>query len=781
MKFLSTVVLAFAWLAQHAALAADAEWISHPDAAAKTSTVLHLRKSLALPAKPQALWVDVSADNRFTLYVNGHRAGNGPATSDLGHWRYKRLDIAPYLRQGSNDIAAVVWNFVTPSGPLSQISAKTGFYFRAHDASLAALNSGPDWQVRIDRGHRSASGLAQLAKQLKNVYYVAGAPETIDAAQADWGWETGPLKAADWKAAVPAVAAASPPPWRLSPDPLPAMRYQEVEPGQVVRTDLDAARRFPRKAVVIPAQSRVKILIARPAMVAAYPSLTVSGGANATIRMTYSEALYDAADKKGLRDEVGDRRAKGLYDTFIADGERRRFAPLHWRVWRFLELDVDTRDAPLTLEALGVHETGYPFAQLAAFKSDDAALNRIWDIGWRTAKIDAHETYMDSAYWEQLQYVGDARLQALISYAVSGDERLAVNAIDAVGWSNIDGLTDGAYPSRRPNVIAPFALLWIAMIDDYYQRNPNPAVVVRNLPRARQVLDWYARYLRPTRLLGKNPTWNFVDWVGQSATQRDVFPSFDEQGTSCLTTLFYLGALQQMARLELALGDKALAAANADKAGAIKAALQAACWSAERGLFADDPSLTKFSQHTNSLAILYDVSQRQDAQAILSRITTGKGIDAPEGITPTSYYFSWYLAQAHAHAGQADAYLALLSTWRDLLALNYTTWPEERGETRSDTHAWSAHPTADLLGIVAGVQPGAPGYASVLIAPSLGRLSTLDATVATPSGPVRVRYRLSARALKARIDKPDGLPAVFRWRGRDYPLTKPRVNLVLPP
>jgi len=27
-------------------------------------------------------------------------------------------------------------------------------------------------------------------------------------------------------------------------------------------------------------------------------------------------------------------------------------------------------------------------------------------------------------------------------------------------------------------------------------------------------------------------------------------------------------------------------------------------------------------------------------------------------------------------------------------------------ETRSATHAWSAHPTADLLGIVAGIQPG---------------------------------------------------------------------------
>jgi len=59
-----------------------------------------------------------------------------------------------------------------------------------------------------------------------------------------------------------------------------------------------------------------------------------------------------------------------------------------------------------------------------------------------------------------------------------------------------------------------------------------------------------------------------------------------------------------------------------------------------------------------------------------------------------------------------------------LLKLHYTTWPESRGDTRSDTHAWSAHPTADLLGVIAGIRPGAPGYARVRIAPVLGDLTS---------------------------------------------------------
>ncbi|NVM77536.1 hypothetical protein FHW83_003354 [Duganella sp. SG902] len=764
----------------HGARAAEAVWITHPDLQAKVATVLHLRNSVDLAGVPETLWIDVSADPRFILYVNGRRAAAGPATSDLKHWRYKRVDIAPFLRQGHNDVGVVVWNLVHSSGPLAQVGAQTAFYLRAEDSAFEMLNSGPQWQGRIDAGHTSIAAVKQLWRHLKDAFYAASNPEVITAADADWGWETGPLAPAGWKDSVPVIEANATVPWTLTPDPLPSMRYEEVEPGHVVRTDMSATTVFPAQPVTIPANSHVKILLARPAMVAAYPSLTVSGGADAKIKLLYAEALYDAQGRKADRAEVGTRVPRGIYDTFIADGERRKFESLDWRVWRFLELEVETQGAPLTLEKLTVFETGYPFRQVAKFVSDDVQLNRIWNIGWRTATIDAHETYMDSAYWERLQYVGDTRLQALISYAVTGDDRLAVNAIDAIGWSNVDGLTEGAYPSRTSNLIAPFSLIWIGMLDDYYRYNPNPAVVTRNLPRARQVLKWYAKYLRPSHILGKTPTWNFVDWVGQSGQDRDVFPSYDQQGESCLTTLFYLGALQQMARLESALGDRNLGAADADKARAISAAVRARCWSAERGLFADDPSLTKFSQHSNSLAILYGVTHGLEARQILSRITRNTGIDAPEGITQTSYYFSWYLAQAFAHAGQADRYLALLSTWRDLLKLNYTTWPEERGNTRSDSHAWSAHPTADLLGFVAGIRPDAPGYARILIAPHLGSLTALDVTAATPSGPVRVRYGVSKRSVSTTIWKPAGLRGVFRWKGKDYPLTKTRTTFRLP-
>ncbi len=754
-------------------------WISHPAAAGKGGpVVLHFRRTVDFAGVPSALPVTVTADNRFILFVNGNRVATGPSTGTLAHWRTESLDLAPYLQRGTNVIAATVWDFVrkapqAPAGlpaasalppqvaPISQQSAGLGF--RLAGAGVSTAEAG--WRVKIDDGHTAVNGRAQVPR---GRYYVASAPEVIDAAKVDWDW-TGTVEGSGWVDAVPAPQAAA---RHLIADKLPQQSFALVPPGQVVRSDLAGADAFPTRAVTVPANTRAHILLRREAMVSAYPELTVSGGTGATIKLTYGEALYDAQLKKADRDLVEDRQALGISDSFIADGMRRSFMPLWWRTWRYAELDIQTGAAPLTLESLRVYETGYPFRRLAHFTSSDAELNRIWEVGWRTALVDAHETYMDSAYWEQLQYTGDTRLQMLISYAVGGDPRLAEQAIDAFAESEADnGLEQGAYPSRSDNVIATFSLLWVGMLSDWSMQQPDRAVILRHLPRMRTILKWFEPWKGPTGLLGKNPQWNFVDWAGPPGNNRDTFPAYGKDGGSCLMTVTWLGALRQGAALEAAFGDRPEAAADSAEADAARDAIRAQCWDPVRGLFADTADKAPLSQHMNALAVLYDVATPEQAPAILDRITVpGQGIDAPPELYTSTYYFAWYLIRAFEHAGRADRYPALLQTWRDLLKLHYTTWPESRGETRSDTHAWSAHPTADLLGIVAGIQPAAPGFARLRVAPVLGDLTSLDAAAATPRGLVSVRCKVEGNRLIADIDRPGNLPGDFIWRGKTYPL-----------
>ncbi len=752
-------------------------WITHP-AADSTPVVLHFRREVEFGKKPKSLPVQVTADNRFVLFVNGARVASGPTTGTVASWRYSTIDLAPHLRRGPNVIAAVVWNF-GEAAPMAQQIVATGFRLLGEGIGTDA----PGWRVAIDEGHTATKGSVQIPWQ----YYVASAPETIDANKADWNWagEVEPephwlvaQTRANWRDAEPAPAAAA---RTLVADKLPPQLFRPAAPGVVARGDPAGASAFPAKPVTVPPRTHAKLLIARDAMISAYPELDVAGGEGARIEVLYAEALYDAQRQKGDRAEIGDREPLGIHDTFIADGTARTFAPLWWRTWRYLEIEVTTAEEPLTLVALRVNETGYPFSQVARFSSNDPELDRIWNIGWRTLRVDAHDTFMDSSFWEQLQYTGDTRLEMLITYAVSGDPRLAEQAIDTFAESYADGgLVHGRYPSREPNIIATFSFAWVGMLSDWAIEQPDPAVIRRHLPRMREVLAWFEPLRGPHGLLGKNPQWNFIDWAGQEWDDRDRFPSWGADNGSCLTTAMWVGALRQGAALETAHGEPARAAgmsANADRA---RAAIRERCWDADRQLFADDGEREVFSQHMNVFAVLYDIATKDEAPGILTRITVpGRGIDAPEGMYASTYYFAWYLVRAFEHAGQAEKYHELLQTWRDLLKLNYTTWPESRGQTRSDTHAWSAHPTADLLGIVAGIRPAAPGYSRLRIAPHLGRLTSLDATAATPHGPVSVSYRVKGDRLIATIDRPAALPGEFVWRGVIHSLGQKRTRLEL--
>jgi hypothetical protein len=776
-----------AWLiGVGATLHAEPVWITHPEAGAGQSpVVLHFRRSIDLTQMPASFPIEVSADNRFVLYVNGARVAAGPARG-----------ILPI--GGMN---ASIWPL---SGQRPQCDHRRGLERRHAGRRYSSqdqpagtgqranrllapwarrsrtIDSGAGWRVAKAIDRQFTPGFLALKDQLGQVFYAAGSQETVDGAATDKAWQAALESGSKWTNAVPALATSETSPWTLVEDKLPQMLFSNAEAGHVVRSDLPGATNFPKSSTTVPAHSEVHILLDRGTMISAYPALALSGGKGAQVTLRYAEALYDADKKKGDRNEVGNRQVLGLADRYLADGTAgQSFAPLWWRTWRYLDIAVKTTDAPLTLDSLSLRETGYPFEKRGSFVSDDPALDAIWKIGWRTTRIDAHETFMDSSYWEQLQYTGDTRLMARIAYAVSGDARLPVQAIDAFGNSQYaDGTTESAYPNVMRNIIPPFSLLWVGMMHDYWMEQPDTEVLRRNLPKTRKVFAWYAKYIAANGLLTRNPEWNFVDWVGEPTMAREAFPSFDKaSGTSCMTSLVYLGALGQAADLERALGDGAVATDYERRSSALRKAINGQCWDAQRRLYADDPSKTVFSQHTNSLAVLYDVAPRSDMKDILTRTIRPEGIEAPDGILESSYYFAWYLVRAVEHAGWADHYPAMLTTWRGLMGQHFTTWPERRGNTRSDTHAWSAHPTADLLGIVAGIQTASPGYGSVRVEPHPGALHQFKANAATPHGIVSVVMETQGDRRIFDITLPDDLPGSFAWHGTSQKLHSGR-NLV---
>jgi hypothetical protein len=664
------------------------------------------------------------------------------------------------------------------------MSDRTAFLVQGDTAQETAADTNNTWSVAQEPG----ISVVPRANDGRNDYMAASPGERLDTAKYGWDWQQPGDTSLRWVAARTAMRedyssdagqAASKHdvadiPWRLMPDPLPQMTYTEESPGAIVRAGLTdaAASGFPQGALTVPPHTATQVLLDRKTLTTAYPSLTFSGGHGSRIVLTYAEALYDAQLKKGNRNDVTGRHAIGFHDIVVPDGDGpHTFEPLWWRTWRYVQIDIQTGDEALTLNHLDAHESTYPFEQRAEFDSGDPDLQRIWEIGWRTARLDAHETYMDTPYYEQLQYIGDTRIQALISYAVTGDDRLARQAISAFANSRIpEGLTQSRYPSSVEQIIPPFSLYWIGMLDDLYWYRSDSEIIRANLQGTRDVLAWFFDYLQPDGLLREPPYWNFVDWVPGGRK----IPTYDAHGESCVLSLELVGALQDASELERALGDPAIAASYDRHVQTMRGGIYERCWSRERRLLADTPDRTVFSEHANILGALYDVIPKADQRDILLRI-----VNDQEHLTPASYYFRFYLARALVHAGLGNLYLSSLGPWRELLAMGFSTWPEMPGDSRSDSHAWSAHPTYDLLTIVGGIHPGSPGFRTVRIAPELGDLKKLTVRYPHPLGEIVAQYEREGELLKVGIILPAGLGGSFEWHGANHPLQAGKTTLLL--
>jgi alpha-L-rhamnosidase len=745
------------------------QWISHPEGPQRDYGVFHFRKTFNIAAVPKSFLIHVSADNRYRLFVNGKAVAAGPARGDLYNWYYETIDIAPYLKTGGNVIAAKVWNMGIHA-PVAQVSNQTALVVQGDTRAEYVVNTDKSWKVYRDKAYTPCS--TDNGPRLR-AYMVIGPGDRVEGSLYPWGWEALDYNDNNW---AQAGSVSSPAPfgkgtdnlWTLVPRNIPQMEETKQRIVNVSRIEgMANAGSFlsGKTSLTIPANKKVSILLDQTFNTIAYPELVLSKGKAASVKMTYAEALVDENGQKQNRGQVEKMHILGNYDIFIADGgEKRLFRPLWMRTYRYVQLDIVTKDQPLVIEDLYGMYTGYPFKENAKFSSSDPTLKKLWDVGWRTARLCAGETYYDCPYYEQLQYEADTRIQALISLYVSGDDRLARKAMLDFYHSMVpEGLTQGRYPSNRLQVIPPFSLWWVSMVYDYSMHRDDKAFSAQFLTGISSVLTWYEKHLDPEKgILGPMPWWNFVDYT-------DVFengvPDGAENGNSAVITLQYVYTLQQAAKIFEYHGKTQQAAVYRDLASKIGKRTYELCYDKSKGLMANTPEMAAYSQHASIMGVLTDAVPKAAQQDLMKRVIS----DTTLG--PATFYYRFYLNQALKAANMADLYYSQLTPWRDMLKKGLTTFAEKPEPARSDCHAWSASPNYDFLATICGIMPGEAGFSSVLIKPALGELTYANGTIPHPLGTIQVELKRSGkRGLSAKISLPGTLKGVLVWNGKNVPL-----------
>ena len=764
----------------------SAYWIAVPGSPATAYGVYHFRKTITLANSPATFVVHVSADNRYKLFVNGQLVSLGPARSDVQHWHFETVDLSPFLHQGANTLAAVVWNFGDYS-PLAQHSFRTGFLLQGNGLTERVADTNRSWVCLLNKAY------TPLPTDL-HTFFAVGPGDRIDGSQYPWDWETPNFADGQWPKAAELKRATMWNPnigfdtWTLTPRPIPPMEMKPERIGVVRQAEgIAVPGGFPQQAVPlpIPAHTKAKLLLDQTYLTTAYPTLTISGGRAARITLAYAESLFlprrggqTAPVAKANRDSVAGKVFWGYTDAFIADGgQQRTLTPLWWRTYRYLELTVETQEEPLVINDLYGVFTAYPLPKQSTFEAPDVpGLTTILDIGWRTARLCANETYMDCPYYEQLQYAGDVRIQALVSLYNSPDDRLVRNAITQLRQSlSASGLTMSRYPSREAQYIPTFSLWWISMLHDYWMYRGDAEFVRSFLPVTRLVLNYFAEKQHPDGSLNRFPDWPFTDWTKNPGWQiwGSVAP-FTENGNSAPLDLQLLLAYQMAGALESQLGMSDYAKLYADQCARLTQTIRRLYWDESRQLFADTPQKRHFSQHANLLAVLTNVVTGDSARQLMERILPDQTLTQP------SIFYRYYLHRAVAQTGLGDRYVDLLGLWREQMKLGLTTWAESHEPSRSDCHAWGASPNIEFYRIVLGIDSDAPGFGKVLMAPHLGSLRRVSGSMPHPKGMISVRYALDeSGTLQAQISLPDGVTGTFRWKGQTRPLTGGNQSLTL--
>jgi hypothetical protein len=698
--------------------------------------------------------------------------------------------LAPYLRDGLNAICAEV--ALQPAVGADFSMGHGGFLLEAeaicHGGARLRIATGEGWKAVLDEGHLS--------------------PDAYDARKGrgdDWqrpGYDDGPWPPA--QALDGALAAL----WPLQPSRIPGLMTAAVRPERAIVPFAEFKRRILNaKALLQPASAGAAATVATAAAApATAATATAVATATATATTTAAAVIVTAATAATATTAATaaavvtagspvtfwlrfGREVAG-YASFTLEGSanaqmwldfeeiagkshsrfaytlregRQSFQAMGLKGFQYLRVTLAGLSAPVKLLDVHCVFSSYPVAYEGLFRCSNKTLNRIWDACRWTAQLCMQDYFLDSpVHQEPSACPGDYMIESLINYYAFGDAHLPRQDILKV-MRNIRQGKGAIFHTS-------YSLLWVQMLMDYRLYTGDDSLVREAADTVFMLLERFEGYRGEEGLVSLAPNYMFMDWVEAAGANLHHPPR--SMGMGYMTAFYYKALLNGAQAAEL-VGREELARTYRGRAEAAREAFNRLLWSDEKGLYRDglaldppvapsqwlpgDPEGETYSQHTNSLAVLYGLAPAGRQQALMERVLRDGALIRCQP------YFMHFLLEATAHSGLFGACgLDQILRWQGLLEEHASSLKEIWGDGGFDcdySHAWSGTPGYQLPSKVLGVAPEAPGFARIAIRPMLGALQWASGRVPTPLGIVAVAWRRRQDALELRVEIPQGATA----------------------
>ncbi|RVT97343.1 hypothetical protein EOD41_18770 [Mucilaginibacter limnophilus] len=705
-----------------------ANWIWDSGEENPRNYYLLVRKSFDLDEVPVSSITYISAYAYADVYINGKLFERCPINSDPEYQNYDKFDIVSYLQKGKNTITAVVHNFGV--GLHSQINARGGFFFQGtlvYPHKTVNLLSDSSWKVTHAKAWNT-----QTAFRDTNAHLI-GFIEEFDARLWRTDWQNINFDDTTWENAkmigVPPVA-----PWN---------HITVIERPRLSRKVIKPVKQW---------KSGNKMVYDFGVEIVGYPQFTIN------------------AHKAGIRFEIGTgerldsagapllRVSSDHSEKYITTTGLQSWRPYTWSGFRYFSIETDKA---IDIQNVSAEFACYNYEMESAFACSDTLLNRFWEIGRHTMRINSIDTYQDP-WREHTQYIaGDSRyMQIFGNYAFGKSSRLlsAYNLLS--GAQSQRWRTDGAVRSRYPTdyflqagssaYLADYQLEWVLMMYEYFLYYGKDELIADLYPNLKMAMKYYQPFLDPaTGLLANLPGWIVLDWPSTYPIEQKKIIT----GTNCL----YYGALNAAASIADDFGhDPQQAKQWREEAARVRENINKWLWSVKDRAYLDSYDGTKVQQQSQVYALEYGVANADKKARMVDLIAkSGKASEQSFAYRVLKAMFAtgnegWALDYMRKNWGAQTKLTSFNGAWHE-------GWDLSWGAT---SHAWSSGPTALLSEKILGLEPTGYGWKTFNVKPIIADLKWAKGKVATVSGDINVEWTKTTRNLfTLKLNVPKGTTA----------------------
>ena len=744
----------------------DAQWIWSHDFD-KRDYRMHFRRVFELESLPEELEIKITADSRYTLWINGEYVNNGPARGFQRHWPFDRIDISPYLNVRKNVIAVMAYQYGTSNYSYSY-EHSSGFLLSASVGDLN-LSTGANWKIREAPGY--INDVARASKQYSF-------QEFFDCRIGDDNWLSVDYDDSAWDDNVLCRAVGAMPWHGFEKRNIPLLTKNIFIAKKIIaRTKHEVAENWQKlqnigvlykneKCDWQKVDDNAENISFSPAVTGQLIDFSqeLVGILNFEIDNAEDGEILDFMVCESLSGHIPDLPGvdRPVVTSFggriiLKKGVNKHELTLPWG-FRYLLLFC--RGASSINVKTFVRQTIYPLEVTGTFHSSDDKLNSIWRMSEHTQRCCMVDAYIDCPWRENAQWWGDALVQVKNTFCLADDTRLFERGLRQIASQKTpNGLTYGMAPTCGHNCILPdYSAMWIITIHAHYWQTGKIDMWLELRDTVDGILNYFESQLSSDGLLQYDDRyWLFLDWC----------PELHKTDTPTVFNLIYLWALQSALELAKVAKDQKRVKIYSKSILNIKHAIKSKLYNSETcflydGLTCEEELVEKHSPHTATLAIITDfLPEAHDLwfNEIILPLVRGK---REEKIMPTSY-FMYYIFEALKSKGyMAEVADCVRRWWSEFVDAGCSTTPESwleqvvRG-TWSFCHAWSAHPLVQFSEIILGVRQRAPGWNKISFDPLMTKGQKASGSIPSPHGIIKVEWDWTGSKAIKNIQLPDGI------------------------